>query len=86
MTRMTATEVARNFSEALNRVSTGEEIEIVRNGAAVAKLGPPERARFLSAERFRELIASLPLVDEHFVRDLEEIRREVGPPTSPWPS
>ncbi len=83
---MTATEVSRNFSRALNRVFAGEEIEIVRNGAVVARLTPPERARLLSAERFRELIASLPPVDHDFVRDLEDIRREVGPPASAWPS
>ena len=86
MARMTATEVARSFSAVLNRVLAGEEIEIVRNGATVARLTPPERARLLSAERFRELIVSLPPVDDDFVTDLEDIRREVGPPTSAWPS
>ena len=86
MGRMTATEVARTFSAVLNRVLAGEEIEIVRNGATVARLTPPERARLLSAERFRELIVSLPPVDDDFVTDLEDIRREVGPPTSAWPS
>ena len=86
MARMTATEVARSFSAVLNRVLAGEEIEIVRNGATVARLTPPQRARLLSPERFRELIASLPPVDDNFVSDLEDIRREVGPPTSAWPS
>ena len=86
MARMTATEVSRKFSAALNRVLAGEEIEIVRNGATFARLTPPARARLLSRERFRELIESLPPVDDDFVRDLEDIRREVGPPASPWPS
>jgi antitoxin (DNA-binding transcriptional repressor) of toxin-antitoxin stability system len=67
-------------------VAAGEEIEIVRNGATVARLTPPERARLLSGERFRDLIASLPPVDENFVDDLEDIRREVGPPKSAWTS
>jgi prevent-host-death family protein len=31
MATMTATEVARNFSDVLNRVAAGEEIEVVRN-------------------------------------------------------
>ena len=83
---MTATQVSRNFSAALNRVFAGEEIEIVRNGATVARLAPPERPRLLTGERLRELIASLPPVDDNFVSDLEDIRREVGPPTSAWPS
>jgi prevent-host-death family protein len=86
MTRMTATEVSRNFSDVLNRVLAGEEIEIVRNGATVARLIPRERAMLVSAERFNDLIASLPPADDAFVRDLEDIRREVGPPTSAWPS
>ena len=48
MAKLTATEVARAFSDVLNRVAAGEEIEIVRNGATVALLGPPRR-RLLSA-------------------------------------
>src|SRR5436190_11532123 len=48
MARMTATEVSRKFSAALNRVLAGEEIEIVRNGATVARLTPPARDRLLS--------------------------------------
>src|SRR5207248_2723018 len=50
--RLSATDAARSFSELLNRVLDGEEIEITRAGAPVAVIGPP-RARFLSAERFR---------------------------------
>jgi prevent-host-death family protein len=83
---MTATEAARSFSELLNRVAAGEEIEIVRNGSAVAHIGPPRRSRLVSAARFRELMASLPPIDDDFARDVEEIRRSVGPPESPWPS
>jgi hypothetical protein len=32
MVRMSATEVARNFSAVVNRVLAGEEIEVIRNG------------------------------------------------------
>jgi len=81
---MTATEVSRNFSDVLNRVAAGEEIEIVRNGATVAKLGAPPGARLLSAERFRQLMASLPALDEDFARDVMDARRSVGPPESRW--
>jgi prevent-host-death family protein len=83
--RLTATEAARNFSEVLNRVGAGEEIEIVRNGAPVAVLAPP-RARLLPASRLRALLAALPNVDEAFADDLRRIRREVGPPEDPWAS
>ncbi len=85
MAKMTATEAARAFSDVLNRVAAGEEIEISRGGAPVAILSPPRRY-FVSPERFRELIESLPTVDDAFVADLEAIRKESGIPTSPWPS
>jgi prevent-host-death family protein len=82
---MTATDVARTFSDVLNRVAAGEEIEVTRSGAPVAVIGPP-RARFTSAESFRELIAAAPGVDEDFARDLREIRAAVAAPTPAWPS
>jgi prevent-host-death family protein len=83
--KLSATEAARNFSDVLNRVASGEEIEIIRNGATVALLGPPKR-RLLSAEAFRELLASAPAADGAFVADLRRIRAESGHPESHWPS
>jgi prevent-host-death family protein len=85
MARLTATEAARNFSDVLNRVAAGEEIEIVRNGAPVAMLVPPP-VRLMPAARFRELMASAPPVDEGFAGDVRGIRRGIGPPDEPWPS
>jgi prevent-host-death family protein len=85
MTRLTATEVARNFSDVLNRVAAGEDIEIVRNGAPIAVLSPP-LARTLPASRLRTLLESLPPVDDDFVDDLRRIRSEAGHPEDPWPS
>ena len=86
MTRLTASEVARNFSAILNRVAAGEEIEVTRAGAAVAVIAPP-RPRLLSADRFRELLASAPPVDDEFAEDVRRIRREAGEaPENPWPS
>jgi prevent-host-death family protein len=85
MVRLSATDVARRFSDVLNRVAAGEEIEIVRNGAPIAVLSPP-RARLLPASRLRPLLASLPPVDDAFADDLQKIRREVGPPEDPWAS
>ncbi len=85
MARLTATDVARRFSEVLNRVAAGEEIEVTRAGAAVAVIAPP-RMRLLDGVRFRELLATAPPVDDDFARDLREIRTSVGPPESSWPS
>jgi antitoxin (DNA-binding transcriptional repressor) of toxin-antitoxin stability system len=85
MPRMSATQAARSFSELLNRVAAGEEVEVIRNGAPVAVIGPP-KTRLVSAERFRELIASAPHPDEDFARELRELRESVGPPGEPWRS
>jgi prevent-host-death family protein len=82
MARMRATDVSRNFSEVLNRVASGEEIEVVRNGAPVARLSR-SGARFVSAERFRELITDAPRTDDRFEADLREVRSGTKPPPTP---
>jgi antitoxin (DNA-binding transcriptional repressor) of toxin-antitoxin stability system len=86
MVRMSATEVARNFSAVVNRVGAGEEIEIVRNGAPVAELRRPSRPRRLSGEAWQRFVESLPPVDGDFARDVTEARGSVGPPVDPWPA
>ena len=86
MISLTATEVARRFSQAISRVDAGEEIEVVRNGVPVAQLGPARRPQVVSAARWRELMDSAPAVDEDFERDVEASRETIGPPDSAWPS
>ena len=85
MSKLTATEAARNFSDVLNRVAAGEELEVTRSGAAVALIGPP-RARLISVERLREVLATGPAPDDNFADDLRAIRESVGPPDARWPS
>lgn len=85
VSRLTATEAARSFSDVLNRVAAGEEVEVTRSGAPVAVIGPP-KARLVSAERFRELIAGAPPPDEDFASDLRALRGTVPPPDPSWPS
>ncbi|HEY5196893.1 MAG TPA: type II toxin-antitoxin system prevent-host-death family antitoxin [Solirubrobacteraceae bacterium] len=82
---MTATEAARTFSDVLNRVAAGEEVEVTRSGAPVAVIGPA-RARLVSAARFRELLDTAPRPDEDFAGELRAIRGAVGPPGDPWAS
>jgi prevent-host-death family protein len=82
---MTATDAARRFSELLNRVAAGEEIEVTRSGAEVAVISPP-KSRLMSAERFRELIATAPRPDERFLNDVRAARESVGPPEDAWRS
>jgi antitoxin (DNA-binding transcriptional repressor) of toxin-antitoxin stability system len=86
MVRLTATEVSRNFSAVINRVDSGEEIEIVRNGKPIAELRRPSRPRGLKGAEWDALMARLPPVDEDFARDVEDARRRLGPPMSKWPS
>src|SRR5258708_7165315 len=73
MSRMTATAAARSFSNVLNRVAAGEEIEVTRSGAPIAVIAPP-KGRVVSAARFRELIASAPRPDADFVGDVRALR------------
>jgi prevent-host-death family protein len=82
---MTATEAARSFSDVLNRVASGEVIEVTRSGAAVAVIGPP-RPRTLSAQRFRALLASAPRPDDAFAAELATARETIATPADPWPS
>ena len=82
---MTATEAARTFSDVLNRVAAGEEVEVTRSGAPVAVIGPP-RTRMVSAARFRELLDTAPRPDEDFAGELRAIRNGIEPPGDPWAS
>ena len=85
MTRLSATDAARNFAAVLSRAQAGEEIEVVRSGAPVARIGPA-RPEALSAARFRALLAAAPAPDPAFARDLRALRRTTGPPEGAWPS
>jgi antitoxin (DNA-binding transcriptional repressor) of toxin-antitoxin stability system len=86
VTRLSATEVARSFSSIVSRVGAGEEIEVVRNGVPIVEMRPASAGRTVSAERWREMIASAPPVDDQFVHDVEVARSNIGPPSGAWPS
>jgi antitoxin (DNA-binding transcriptional repressor) of toxin-antitoxin stability system len=86
MARLSATEVARNFSAVMNRVGAGEEIEIVRNGATIAELHPPSRPRGISGRALKDLLGSLPPVDEDFAGDVEAARGEIWSTADNWPA
>lgn len=85
MARMSATEVARRFSEVINRVDSGEEIEIVRNGKAVAELRRPSQPIGISGPALKELMDSLPPVDPEFAREVERERKRLGAEAGKWP-
>jgi antitoxin (DNA-binding transcriptional repressor) of toxin-antitoxin stability system len=75
---MTATEAARHFSAVLGRVAAGEEIEVVRNGAAVAVIAPPPGS--VAAQRSRDLSA----VGDSFADDLRALEAELEAPPEAW--
>jgi prevent-host-death family protein len=87
VTRMTATEASRSFSDLLNRVAAGERFEVTRNGATVAVIGPPAPKSFLTPKELADLLGSFEL-DDDFAKDIAAIRREAGraPTESPWDS
>lgn len=55
----------------------------MRSGAPVAVIGPP-KAKLLSGERFRALIAAAPSADEDFAADVRAARTAIGPPDTAW--
>ena len=86
MTRLTATEVARKFSQVVSRVGAGEEVEVVRNGVPIVQMRPAKGRQVVSAERWRELMDSAPGVDEDFESNVVAGREDIGPPSAAWPS
>jgi prevent-host-death family protein len=86
MTSLTATEVARKFSQVVSRVSAGEEVEVVRNGVPIVLMRPVGARQVVSAARWRELMDSAPAVDDDFERDVAASRETIGPPDAAWPS
>lgn len=74
ITKVTATELARNLSDILNRVEyRGEHFIVERNGKAIARLGPPEPRSQPTVRDFLETIERLPRLGPDFADDLEEI-------------
>jgi antitoxin (DNA-binding transcriptional repressor) of toxin-antitoxin stability system len=85
MTRITATEAARQFSDLLNRTSyRGESFELERNGQVVAHLiAPPSstKARLHDLHRLFDARSG----DPTFADDLESIQSELNAPSGdPW--
>jgi antitoxin (DNA-binding transcriptional repressor) of toxin-antitoxin stability system len=85
-TRITATELARNLSDILNRVRYHREsFRIERNGETVAIVTPVE-TRHTRGELEKEFEGVK--VPEGFADALEQIRKEIPPipPPPEWPS
>jgi prevent-host-death family protein len=85
MTRVTATELARNLSDLLNRVRyRGERLEVVRGGEVIAEVAPAVGGS-ASVRRLFEVLEGLPKRDLAFADDLERIQAEQPKlDGSPW--
>ena len=74
-TRITATKLAKSFSDALNRVRyRGERFIIERNGEPIAELGPHGPAEGITLSQLVALLDEVPPAGEDFADDLEAIQ------------
>lgn len=86
-TKITATELARNLSDILNRARyKGESFVIERNGEPVAKIEPPPKPG-ITLRELAALLRDLPPLDDKFADDLEAARSILrDPPIPRWPN
>ena len=84
---MTATELVRNLSAAIDRVRvTGYSLYITKGSQTVAELKPPPRSG-LPIDRLAGLLKSLPKSNDDassMAGDLEHIRHQANLPDNPW--
>jgi prevent-host-death family protein len=86
-TTITATALAKNLSDVLNRVKyRGERFVVVRNNEPVATIGPPPEKPTITWAEFVTLLRELPRPDPEFADDLEEIQASQPPAElTEWP-
>jgi antitoxin (DNA-binding transcriptional repressor) of toxin-antitoxin stability system len=80
-TRITATELARNLSDILNRVRyRGESFRVERNGEVVAELRPAMISRGVPLSEFAAFWDGLAKPDPEFWDQVEEAHRIMNGP------
>ena len=83
MSEISATEASKRFADMLDAVEhRGETFTVIRRGRAIATVAPARRTTLGELRQF--LSANPP--DPDWERDLEDLRRFVGPAptTDPW--
>lgn len=74
-TKITATELAKNLSDILNRIRyRGERFVVERNGEPVAHLGPVGRRPGITVSELISLIGDLSMPGDGFADDLEAVQ------------
>lgn len=86
MTRVSATEAVRAFSDLLNRIRyRGEEFIVERAGEPVCRMTPAAPAKRLSLRDLASLPREIPKPDAGYASDVRRAARSQGrPPRSPW--
>lgn len=86
---ITATELARNLSGAIDRVRFNRRpLWITKGSQTVAELSPPPKAGYPIAQ-LSEMLASLPSLGEgasNMAADQNRIRLQAALPENPWGS
>lgn len=85
-TRVTATEVARSFSDVLNRVRyRGEEFVVERGGEPVCRIVPVEPDTRFTLRELAGVLATLPSPDDGYLDELEAmLAAQPLAPDSSW--
>lgn len=81
MRRMSATEVARCFSQVLDEVeASGESVLVVRHGRPLVKISPAEAG---NGARLRALLTEFP-EDAGWADEVRELRQQAGGAPDRW--
>jgi antitoxin (DNA-binding transcriptional repressor) of toxin-antitoxin stability system len=81
MKQLSATDVARRFSDVLDSVeASGETFVVVRHGRAVARITPDSTG---SGQALKQALRRH-RPDADWADELRELRESVGPGTDPW--
>ena len=85
-TKITATELARNLSDILNRVKyKGERFVVERNGETVATLEPPRALPKTGTLRDLVRLTIEANLDEDWADDMEKVHADMNQPVPPGP-
>ena len=84
--RLTVADLATSLTEVLDRVGSGEEFAIERNGEAIATIGPPSPKPAMTWGEFVATYHLRPRPDDRFADDREAVQAEQGlAEMSEWP-